>query len=149
MAAEFELDGVQRALLTRVREVAANQLRPVAERGVPGRVNRQLVKELGSTGLLARMFPGRTYRPQALELCLLREALATVSTEAETALALQGLGTYPVVHAGGPDLIFRWVPAVVAGDAVAALARSEEHTSELQSRPHLVCRLLLEKKKTR
>src|SRR5690554_7759325 len=26
------------------------------------------------------------------------------------------------------------------------LARSEEHTSELQSRPHLVCRLLLEKK---
>src|SRR2546422_2179127 len=28
-----------------------------------------------------------------------------------------------------------------------ALARSEEHTSELQSRLHLVCRLLLEKKK--
>src|SRR3989442_9064886 len=27
-----------------------------------------------------------------------------------------------------------------------AMARSEEHTSELQSRPHLVCRLLLEKK---
>src|SRR2546429_6189418 len=27
--------------------------------------------------------------------------------------------------------------------------RSEEHTSELQSRLHLVCRLLLEKKKTR
>src|SRR5690554_7426182 len=27
------------------------------------------------------------------------------------------------------------------------LPRSEEHTSELQSRPHLVCRLLLEKKK--
>src|SRR3989442_9392500 len=31
----------------------------------------------------------------------------------------------------------------MAGDG----ARSEEHTSELQSRPHLVCRLLLEKKK--
>src|SRR5690625_6698192 len=30
--------------------------------------------------------------------------------------------------------------------AVAFLARSEEHTSELQSRGHLVCRLLLEKK---
>src|SRR5690554_517844 len=27
------------------------------------------------------------------------------------------------------------------------VGRSEEHTSELQSRPHLVCRLLLEKKK--
>src|SRR5690554_7083932 len=29
----------------------------------------------------------------------------------------------------------------------SAHPRSEEHTSELQSRPHLVCRLLLEKKK--
>src|SRR5439155_22729452 len=29
------------------------------------------------------------------------------------------------------------------------MARSEEHTSELQSRGHLVCRLLLEKKKTK
>src|SRR3989442_8382777 len=28
----------------------------------------------------------------------------------------------------------------------AGVLRSEEHTSELQSRPHLVCRLLLEKK---
>src|SRR2546422_2327571 len=31
--------------------------------------------------------------------------------------------------------------------AAATLPRSEEHTSELQSRLHLVCRLLLEKKK--
>src|SRR5690554_7146832 len=32
-------------------------------------------------------------------------------------------------------------------DRLKGLLRSEEHTSELQSRPHLVCRLLLEKKK--
>src|SRR5690554_232172 len=32
------------------------------------------------------------------------------------------------------------------GLAAGVAARSEEHTSELQSRPHLVCRLLLEKK---
>src|SRR3989442_11442292 len=34
------------------------------------------------------------------------------------------------------------------GLAIRRYWRSEEHTSELQSRPHLVCRLLLEKKKT-
>src|SRR5687768_18355546 len=34
-------------------------------------------------------------------------------------------------------------------DFVSALRRSEEHTSELQSRLHLVCRLLLEKKNQR
>src|SRR2546422_4838507 len=37
---------------------------------------------------------------------------------------------------------------VVAIEPVKGRARSEEHTSELQSRLHLVCRLLLEKKKT-
>src|SRR3712207_7037520 len=35
----------------------------------------------------------------------------------------------------------------VAGCCVATRGRSEEHTSELQSRQYLVCRLLLEKKK--
>src|SRR3712207_7640078 len=36
---------------------------------------------------------------------------------------------------------------VVDNGSVAPRTRSEEHTSELQSRQHLVCRLLLEKKK--
>src|SRR5690554_7289178 len=40
------------------------------------------------------------------------------------------------------------IPGVNDARRVAEkLGRSEEHTSELQSRPHLVCRLLLEKKK--
>src|SRR2546429_6328731 len=39
------------------------------------------------------------------------------------------------------------VAAPTAEPMIAASARSEEHTSELQSRLHLVCRLLLEKKK--
>src|SRR5207253_10639454 len=45
-----------------------------------------------------------------------------------------------------------WVQGTVAkilGVPPAKVARSEEHTSELQSRGHLVCRLLLEKKNKR
>src|SRR3712207_7700873 len=41
-----------------------------------------------------------------------------------------------------------FVAADERGRAGQDLARSEEHTSELQSRQYLVCRLLLEKKKT-
>src|SRR2546422_6438476 len=37
-------------------------------------------------------------------------------------------------------------PSAVLTDGVLIAGRSEEHTSELQSRLHLVCRLLLEKK---
>src|SRR2546422_8976893 len=39
-------------------------------------------------------------------------------------------------------------PALAPELARISLGRSEEHTSELQSRLHLVCRLLLEKKKS-
>src|SRR3989442_8311389 len=46
----------------------------------------------------------------------------------------------------GLERLARWV--VQAGPTAPVVPRSEEHTSELQSRPHLVCRLLLEKKKT-
>src|SRR2546429_2473170 len=39
------------------------------------------------------------------------------------------------------------IPASASARASHKITRSEEHTSELQSRLHLVCRLLLEKKK--
>src|SRR3989442_8102526 len=41
----------------------------------------------------------------------------------------------------------RQVSRARRGTVIRPRHRSEEHTSELQSRPHLVCRLLLEKKK--
>src|SRR5687768_17985130 len=48
----------------------------------------------------------------------------------------------------GRESLLDLVVGRVAGDAAVSMPiRSEEHTSELQSRLHLVCRLLLEKKK--
>src|SRR2546429_1450329 len=61
---------------------------------------------------------------------------------------------------GGPDRVFHYLPFNFAASWLLLLScltrettltlstdlRSEEHTSELQSRLHLVCRLLLEKK---
>ncbi|HET7173579.1 MAG TPA: acyl-CoA dehydrogenase family protein [Nocardioidaceae bacterium] len=113
-----------------VRQVGAEQLAPLAEQGTEGRVNRQLVRKLGELGLLARLFPGgkedaTDRRAAALDLCLLREALAQVCTEAETALALQGLGAYPIVLAGTTAQYGAWVPRVAAGEVVPAYALSE------------------------
>src|SRR5258708_27870816 len=45
----------------------------------------------------------------------------------------------------GLEKATQWSPAIVVTDM--KMPRSEEHTSELQSPDHLVCRLLLEKKK--
>jgi acyl-CoA dehydrogenase len=126
----FGLSEEQRAFAGRVREIAAGQLRPIAEAGPPGHVNRELIKAMGELGLLARLFPGLvgdalSREAAATDLCLLRESLATQSTEAETALALQGLGAYPILQSGREDTVRRWLPAVAAGDAVAAFALTE------------------------
>jgi alkylation response protein AidB-like acyl-CoA dehydrogenase len=115
---------------TEVRRLAREVFAPLAAAGVPGRVNRPLVRALGETGLLGRLFPttlGGTGGDgvSATELCRLREALARECTEAETALALQGLGTYPLVQSGSADLARRFVPAVARGEAVSAFALSE------------------------
>jgi acyl-CoA dehydrogenase len=112
------------------RQLAREVLRPLAGGGLPGRVNRPLVRALAEHGLLPRIFPqraGGTHPGEvsAVDLCLVREALARESTEAENALAIQALGAYPMVQAGSAELVRRWVPLVASGEAVAAFALTE------------------------
>src|SRR5690625_6456032 len=52
-----------------------------------------------------------------------------------------------LAHGGHPVLRWMMDNIHVRTDPAGNIKRSEEHTSELQSRGHLVCRLLLEKKK--
>ena len=100
---------------------AATALLPVAERGEPGTINRPLLAALAEHGLLRRLFP----QTSAMDLCLIRETLARVSTEAETAFALQGLGAYPILLAGQPSIVDTWIPRIAAGTAVVAFALTE------------------------
>jgi acyl-CoA dehydrogenase len=130
------LNGPQAQLLADVRRLARERLAAIADAGPPGQVNRALVKALGDEGLLPRLFPRRaggtgTGDVSAVELCLLREALAAESPAAETALAMQGLGGYPILHSGTEQQIQRWVPWIARGEAVAAFALTEpEHGTD-------------------
>src|SRR5690554_7471014 len=58
---------------------------------------------------------------------------------------LYGKAYIIMAHSLAQEDYYPWVAEI----EVVSTQRSEEHTSELQSRPHLVCRLLLEKKKKR
>src|SRR3712207_8619707 len=69
----------------------------------------------------------------------------TTTTGEESAMAPSLPVTGPLTP-GGPPRTSPRCPARSTGRTHAA-RRSEEHTSELQSRQYLVCRLLLEKKK--
>src|SRR5690625_6550299 len=86
----------------------------------------------------------------------LDEELRTVTVDTpEFAEALQYIVDLREVHGVTPSIndtegldgYQRWLRGQIGFFPVAPW-RSEEHTSELQSRGHLVCRLLLEKKKT-
>lgn len=130
-AGAFNLNTRQRARIDEIRGIAADELVEVAGSGAEGHVNRELLAAMARHGLLAALFPGAassggpTGQAAALELCLLREALASVCTDAETALALQGLGGYPILQSGAPALVKAWIPGIARGEAVAAFALSE------------------------
>jgi acyl-CoA dehydrogenase len=124
MTEHSHLSETQRELLARARELGREVLQPLAEKGEPGRINRPLVRALGEQGLLERVLPNEG-EGSAVDLCLLREGLAYGCTEAETALALQGLGGYPILRAARLEIREAWIPRLAAGDAVAAFALSE------------------------
>ncbi|MFD3511609.1 acyl-CoA dehydrogenase family protein [Streptomyces sp. NPDC058657] len=116
----FALEPEQLRWCEELRALAGRRLRPLADKGEPGQLNRPLIAELGGLGLLERLFSAG-----ALDLCLMRESLAHGCTEAETALALQGLGASPIARAGSDEQRARWLPGVRAGRTVAAFALSE------------------------
>ncbi len=104
-------------------ERLGSALVPVAEAGTPGRVNRQLISALGSAGMFDRVFgEGQV---TAVALCQIRQGLARVCTEAETAFAVQGLGGASIRRHGGERVVAEWGPGLLSGDAVAAFALTE------------------------
>jgi acyl-CoA dehydrogenase len=109
------LDQGQRELLAQTEKLAAGPLSAAAATGTPGVVNQDLLTALAEHGLLPRLYAGDAI--SAMDLCLIREGLARHSTEAETAFALQGLGGYPILHAGRPEVVNQWIPRIAAGAA--------------------------------
>lgn len=152
---QFALTEAQQQLMDRARGLTESVLVPLAAAGTAGRVNRPLVAAMGEHGLLGRLFPGvadgsgaaardasaaaedapgeggaggaLASAPQvaALDLCLLRESIAGTCPEAETALALQGLGGYPILQSGTPDQLASYLPGIAAGRLIAAFALTE------------------------
>lgn len=125
------------ARLDEIRRITRERLLPLRDRVPHAELNRPLLRELADCGLLACLFPPhcaelpRAERAagqtgiSALELCLLREGIAEIAGETETVLALQGLGSYPLLQSGADELVRAWLPRVAAGELFAAFALSE------------------------
>src|SRR3712207_8437788 len=87
------------------------------------------------------MLPQLTSSTALLDFVIRCAALALFATSLNLLVGYGGMVSF------GHGLFFG-LGAYSFGLIMQQLGRSEEHTSELQSRQYLVCRLLLEKKKT-
>lgn len=128
-ALDAHLTDEQRELLASTAALATTAFAPVAAAGAQGQINRPLMALLAQHGLLGRLFTqdDGVWRADvsALDLCLIREGLARGCTEAETAFAVQGLGSFPLLQSGTRAAVDEWIPRIAAGDAVAGFALSE------------------------
>jgi len=89
-----------------------------------------LVRALGAGGWLRHAVGGREFGAavDAIDtraVCLMRETLARHSGLADFAFAMQGLGSGAISLAGSDSQKRRYLPRVVAGEAIAAFALSE------------------------
>src|SRR5690349_9068737 len=99
---------------------------------------------LGATGSIGRQAIEIITEHPELELCAAASA-TTPLDDVDAPLKQVGGDLTELLERARPDVVLN---AVVGFAGIhATLWRSEEHTSELQSRRDLVCRLLLEKKK--
>src|SRR5207302_10403851 len=107
-----------------------------------GRVMRKWLR-FGVLALISSFASAQNYPERPIRIIVPLTPGGSPDTIARAmALGLQSVWAQPVVvenRPGGSQNI---------GADLVAKSRSEEHTSELQSRENLVCRLLLEKKKT-
>ncbi len=125
-----------RELASRLSEWAARRFADTArpeDRESVDAAARQLVHDLGRGGWTRHCVPQETGHAAAAahagfdvrSLALIRETLARHDALADFAFAMQGLGSGAISIAGSPELKARYLPRVVAGDAIAAFALSE------------------------
>jgi acyl-CoA dehydrogenase len=120
------LEKPHEALAERVHAIGEKRLRATAsDESDPAGQTRSLAAAFGDAGLLAHAVPPPFGSMDLRSLVVCREALAFYSSLADTAFAMQGLGTFPISHVGTDIQKQTWLPQVVRGDLLAAFAVTE------------------------
>jgi alkylation response protein AidB-like acyl-CoA dehydrogenase len=118
----------QRALRDAVRELADERIAPrAAEIDVQGEFPSDIVELLARHDILALPFPAELggLGGELLPLCVAIEEISRVCATSGLILAVQELGSLPLLLAGTDDLKARWVPELAAGRSLAAFALTE------------------------
>ena len=125
-----ELTEEERLLESTARDFARREVAPSAiERDEAERYDRALFTAMGALGLTGAPFPesiggaGFSY----LAWTLVMEELGAVDMAMAVSLSVHILSQYPVVTWGTDAQRARWLPAMLAGEALGAFALTEPH----------------------
>jgi acyl-CoA dehydrogenase len=120
------LDDRHRQLAEKVRIFGDKRLRGgAADESDPAGRTREIVAALARAGILEAAVPAPFGTMDLRSLVTVREGLAYFSSLADTAFAMQGLGSHPLSIGGTDVQKNRWLPAVCAGEVLCAFAVSE------------------------
>jgi len=130
MRHSFFFEPTHEGLLSELQTFASHTLQAILAQALDDEaMTIAVVRALGKAGLLMHTVPspygGLSPVLDSRKLCLTREALAYVSALADTAFAMQGLGSYPITLAGNDAQKSQWLPRVASGEALAAFAITE------------------------
>ena len=110
------------------RRYASTELAEIEKKyGETNEVPDELRKSMGSAGLFKHIIP-REYGGDgvsALRICIAREVLAGAYGPADVTLAMQGLGSYPIVLGGSEEQKKQYLPKVASGDYLTTFALTE------------------------
>jgi acyl-CoA dehydrogenase len=113
-------------LLQRVKAFGEKRLRAsAADEADPEARTHQIVLQLAEADLLGAAVPPPRGFMDLRALVAVREGLAYFSSLADTAFAMQGLGSYPISLAGTDVQKSRWLGAVVSGEVLCGFAVTE------------------------
>jgi acyl-CoA dehydrogenase len=134
----YELPARYRELTAEARALAASVAGHAAVADEADGIDPDMRRALRASGLAAvavgREYGGRFDQVDSLAVTVVREALAGVSGHLDSLFAMQGIGSFAVSAGGGDAVRKRWLPAVAALDAIAALALTEPDVgSDLKS----------------
>jgi len=120
------LEDRHRALFDRARAFGEARLRSGAEdESRPAERTRAICRQLAEDGLLAFAVAAPHGSMDLRALVAAREALAYFSSLADTAFAMQGLGSCPIGLYGTDAQRKRWLPAVATAEVLCAFAVTE------------------------
>lgn len=130
MNMDFELPAELKVIQAETRAFVDREIRPlVPEIEKKKKYPIEIVRRMARQGIYRLLIPkeyGGAYETvKALPICVAREELGRGHNFAGASIATQGLGSYPLVLAGSPEIRKRFLPKVASGEVIPSFALTE------------------------